>query len=198
MPSLEYEPFEPTHMYTRKQFSVKRPSQTYTKKRKQGVPTEFDRYNSVFLANKMRKSELHNSHRSLLIKSNAERSFRRSRQRNSSATMSMSGRGKRPYSMNCKNGPGCKNHDWGKGSPVRLVCKNGPGCANHNWGNDRNPLSMKCYVDNQDCRHHNWDGYLTRHSIDMCDRQKKVKKIKKKIVTPQIVEPVRPPQPPSP
>ena len=81
--------------------------------------------------------------------------------------------------MKCKNGPGCKNHDWGRNSPVRLVCKNGPGCRRHDWGNNRNPLDIKCFMGEDDCANHNWDGVLTRHSINTCDKKQKTIKVKK-------------------
>ena len=100
--------------------------------------------------------------------------------------------------MKCKNGPGCRNHDWGKTSPVKMVCKNGPACARHDWGNRRNPLNIKCngpcYLGHQDCRYHDWDGFLTRHSIDTCGAKvRKVKKVKKiirtKVIRPEPVIP---------
>lgn len=118
-------------------------------------------------------------------------------QRNYSTLLTRAEGKKRPYKMQCKNGPGCRNHDWSAKSPVRLVCKNGPGCGKHDWGSDRNPLAIKCFLGDQDCRHHNWNGFLTRHSIDMCDKEpKKKRRVKKQSVV--VVERPPVPQPPEP
>ena len=107
--------------------------------------------------------------------SGMKRQIRKGRGQSASiATTAMSrGEGrKKPWKMQCKNGPGCSNHDWGASSPVRLVCKNGPGCSKHDWDNGRNPLALKCFMGDQDCKHHNLDGDLTRHSVNyMCEKQ---------------------------
>lgn len=48
---------------------------------------------------------------------------------------------KRPFTMVCKVGPDCKDHDWNSiRSPVRLVCRKGPGCMNHDWFSTKCPI----------------------------------------------------------
>jgi len=107
-------------MYLKKTFSLAKHSDTYVRKRQKGIPTEYDRFGGVFLNDSLNKGNVKKRKSFALVNL---RSVSRAQYRST-----VLGQGKRPYNMKCKNGPGCKNHDWGHTSPLRMVCKNGPGC----------------------------------------------------------------------
>ena len=130
--------------------------------------TEYDRFKGAFLPDPDSKGRSN-----LLVR---RESVSKKEKRLKVLRPSFPSDGKKPYRMQCQNGSGCNYHNWSKNSPVRMVCKNGPGCPKHYWGEEKNLLTAKCFNGDQDCRYHNDKGFMTRHSLDLCEKPKKLKK----------------------
>ena len=51
-----------------------------------------------------------------------------------------------------------------------------PAFSKYDWDVDSMEMSEKCFLGVRDCKHHDSKGFLTRHSVDMGRKKKKVVK----------------------